>query len=305
MKITPIKLNTYKSNFRSTTRTKYCSESEGEFVLPTYNRELQNTISFSTRPDVRMINSNSTEFFRGDVPWKKIGKIFSDQFPKGKVNIYDFACSDGSEAYSLIIALIEQLGEKKASRFFPIIATDIDSDIIAQANSGKIKAKESDLNAMHRIFKNFDEKKYFYVTRLNSQELILTPKEILTKNVIFKKASIHEALQDVDKDENNIILARNCWKYIPSYEMSKTTWELANKFNDSALLMIGRYDIQRDGKYPFFLTDLGFDYHKLPNEYFLRKVGVYKNLSAAKDYQTWQRFIETRLGRYIPNYIKR
>ena len=305
MRILPLRLNAYKPNFTSTTRTKYYSESEGEFVLPTYNRELQNTISFSTKPDVIMVNSNSTEFFRGDVPWKKISKIFSEQFPKGKVNIYDFACSDGSEAYSLVIALIEQLGEKKAQRFFPIVATDMDKDIITQANSGKIKAKEEDLNAMHRIFKNFDIKKYFHVTQINSKEYILTPKEILTQNVIFKKASIFEALDDVEKDENNIILARNCWKYIPRYEMGKTTWELANKSSASTLLMIGKYDIQKDGNYPFFLTDLGFDYHKFPNEYFLRKVNGYKNLPATKDFQTWQKFIESKLGKYTPNYIKR
>ena len=79
MKISPIKLNIFKPNFTSTTRTKYHSDSDGEFVLPIYNRKLQDTVSFSTKPDVKMINSNSTEFFRGDVPWKKIGKIFSDQ----------------------------------------------------------------------------------------------------------------------------------------------------------------------------------------------------------------------------------
>ena len=67
-----------------------------------------------------MVASNSTSFFRRDIDWKSIGSTFDSQFPKGKVNIYDFACSDGSEAYSLIITLIEQLGEKKAQRFFPI-----------------------------------------------------------------------------------------------------------------------------------------------------------------------------------------
>ena len=137
------------------------------------------------------------------------------------------------------------------------------------------------------------------------QIYVLYPKEILTKNVIFKKASVYEALNDVDKDENNIIFARNCWKYIPSYELDKTSWKLAQKTSDTTLLMIGKYDIQKDGNYPFFLTDLGFDYHKIPYEYFLRKFDGYENKKATKDYQTWQKHVEEKFGEYVPNYIKR
>ena len=92
-----------------------------------------------------MVSSNSTEFFRRDFPWDNIGKVFTKHFPKGEVCIHNFACSDGSEAYSLIIALIEQLGEKKADRFFPIIASDIDKDIVKMAASGKISATANDI----------------------------------------------------------------------------------------------------------------------------------------------------------------
>jgi len=305
MRISSINNFTYRPNFTSTTRTKYYSDSDGEFVLPTYNRELQKNVSFSTKPDVRMIVSNSTEFFRGDVPWRQLGKIFTQQFKFGKVNIYDFACSDGSEAYSIAIALIEQLGERRAQRFFPIVATDVDPEIIQMANSGVIKASDNDLCAMHRIFKNFDEKKYFDITRINAKESILRPKKILTKNVIFKQASALESLNEVEKKQNNIILARNFWKYLSASETAKTSWELANKANEKTLLMIGSYDFTSAGKYPFFLSNLGFDYHQIPDENILRIRPGYRNIITTKDMETWQKFIEANHNNYVPSYIKK
>ena len=208
MKIMPI--NLYKPNFTSTTRTTYFSDSEGEFVLPTYDRKLGIRIS----SDIRMVCSNSTNFFRRDLDWQSIGKIFNQQFPKGKVNIHDFACSDGSETYSLIIALIEQLGEKQASRFFPIQASDVDPEIIRMAQSGKIMATDEDIFKIENMIKNGKIEKYFNITRLGYNKNILSAKEILTKNVIFKQASITKGLDEVQKDENNIILARNFWKYL-------------------------------------------------------------------------------------------
>ena len=36
---------------------------------------INKNIAFATRPDVRMIVSNSTSFFRKDLPWANIGKI--------------------------------------------------------------------------------------------------------------------------------------------------------------------------------------------------------------------------------------
>ena len=38
----------------------------------------------------------------------------------------------------LVPSLIEKLGEKEAQRFFPIKASDVDSEIIKQAKKGKI-----------------------------------------------------------------------------------------------------------------------------------------------------------------------
>lgn len=303
MKITPIIL--YKPNFTSTTRTTYISNSEGTFVLPTYDRDVQSMASFGHKNDIKMVSSNSTSFFRRDLDWKTIGETFDKQFPKGKVNIYDFACSDGSEAFSLIIALIEQLGEKKASRFFPIIASDIDDEIIKMATSGQIMAKEEDLLAMQNIIKDENVKKYFRITELGGGRYLLSPKEILTKNVIFKKEGISTGLEEVQKDENNIILARNFWKYLSREDIANASWKLGQKINSKTLVIIGNFDIPRDKETPFFLKALGLDSKENDiNENILEFYKNKVNFIATKNKDSWRSFVASNYGKYIPNYIR-
>ena len=232
-------------------------------------------------------------------------KIFNKQFPKGKVNVYDFACSDGSEAYSLVIALIEQLGEKKAQRFFPIVASDIDSEIINMATSGKIMATQDDIFAMQNVIKDENIKKYFGVTELGGGQYLLSPKEILTKNIVFKREGVSSGLDRVQKEENNIILARNFWKYLSREELTNASWKIAEKSNDKTLVVIGNFDIPRDESTPFFLKGLGFD--SIPDELNQNILQFNKdklNLIATKNRYAWQGFVASNYGKYIPSYIR-
>jgi len=293
MNISAVKFDSI--NFKSTTRTTYHSNSEGQFVLPTYDRKLNIRVS----PDIRMICSNSTNFFRRDLNWDDIGKIFNRQFPHGKVNIYDFACSDGSEAFSLVIALIEQLGEKKASRFFPIHASDIDPEIIKMANSGKIIATEDDILSIEGMTKKGDIKKYFTITPVCGGKYILSPKEILTKNVIFKQEGINQGLDKINKNEQNIILARNFWKYLSVENLAESSFKLSEKANNKTLLLIGNFDLQKN-KDPFFLSALGFDSHCDEDENILEL----KECNSIKDKVVWQDYIMKNYYQYIPSYIK-
>lgn len=296
MKISP--LNIHKTNFKSTTRTTYVNSINGVFTTPSYSRNLNQRVT----SDTRMINSNSTNFFRKDLDWEKIGRTFNKQFPHGKVNVYDFACSDGSEAYSLIITLIEQLGEKKAQRFFPIIASDIDPEIIRMANSGKIIATEEDVFQMKNIIKNKKIEKYFNVTNLGGEKYLLSPKEILTRNVIFKQESIKNGTKEIQKNENNIILARNFWKYMSFNDIAKTSWELAEKSQDKTLLLIGDFDFKKI-ETPFFLADLGFIEHNNSNKNILKYDKDFNRPNYAKDYKSWEKYVFSKYCEYIPSYL--
>ena len=119
MKIAPIlpKIKVCTQSFRSTKRTKYLTENNKVVVKPFYDKGCD----FFGHKEGKILVSNSTNFFRNDLPWNTLGKTLDELYPKGeKVNVFNFACSDGSEPYSLAICLMEQLGEDGAKRFFPI-----------------------------------------------------------------------------------------------------------------------------------------------------------------------------------------
>ena len=94
MRISPINFN--KVNFSSTDRTIYCNKQDGRYSLPNYTTACcdENDRENSTK----MVYSNRTFFFRKDLPWTSLAWYIAKQFREApKVNVYNFACSDGSE----------------------------------------------------------------------------------------------------------------------------------------------------------------------------------------------------------------
>lgn len=295
----------YIPSFSSTKRTTYqCGQNEA-FTLPRYNRELSIYTKETGQTNAKILVSNSTDFFRPDLPWNNLGKIFNKHFPEGKVNIHNFACSDGSETYSLIISLIEQLGEKEAQRFFPIQASDVDCEIIRMANSGKINATDYDIIAIKNQIKDGDINKYFDVTSLGYNKNILAPKEILTKNVIFETLAMDEGLDKLKKG-NNIILARNFWKYLSPESLTKTSWKLREKCDKSTLLLIGKFDLTKGGSIPLHLAELGFDHYNdsKENENILCYKSNLANPLYQKSYSFWERRTKHIHDNYLPSYMK-
>lgn len=269
MKISPIiyKSKFNQQNFTSTRRTKYITENQNIITKPFYDK----SCDFLGFTYGKILASNSTDFFRRDLPWNTLGKTLDELFPENKkVNVFNFACSDGSEPYSLAICLIEQLGEKKAKRFFPINASDIDSKIIPTVKHNKISATKEDIEAINEMTNNNIEK-YFDVeykkakTITNSkgaiefkdEKYILTPKKILKKNVEFKCKDFYNGLDDL-KSTNNLVLCRNFWGYLKEDEIIKCAKKLYEKLDDSSIVLIGDFDL--DNSYvPKFLTELGID----------------------------------------------
>lgn len=301
MKISPINFN--RQNFTSTTRTTYISNTDGVFALPRFNPLVGTNSTFSRDENVKMVASNSTNFFRKDISWENLGKIFKKQFPKGDVKIYDFACSDGSEAYSIIIALMEQLGQKEAQRFLPIIASDVDEEIIRMANSGKIGVSEDEFPKIEDMIKKGGIEKYFIVHKTGSG-YVLSPKEILSKNVVFKKETISNGLDEVDKDENNIIFCRNFWKYLPFNEMSEASWKLKEKLNDKTLVAIGDFDIDKFSNAPSFILNSGLRLHNecLSDNIYSYRKGL-ENIMVSRDKRSWDKLLQGYYRNYIPFYI--
>lgn len=210
----------------------------------TFNRHAN--ISFGTSYDNLEKNklgyncANYTCMYREDINWDLLSDyIIKDGNPK---KIYCYACSDGSEPYSLAIALIEKLRYKEAQRYFSIIARDIDEGTITKAKKGYLKLEKKDFPRIRRFC---EPDKYFKFIRCIRSTPFL--------NGIYKvKKELFNCIDfetgDISKDseflnyENSLILLRNVFMYMPYDVKEKITNNFMNNFRESTALVTGTLD---------------------------------------------------------------
>lgn len=208
---------------------------------------------------------NTTNFFRPDLRWNEMVEYFVKKYKNvDKVRVICYACSDGSEPTSLAMKFIDRLG-KKADKFFPIMAKDIDPDIIKKANSGKISIEHCDFDLIAgRLRKSVTN----YLTippllpTMHSVEATVNPQV---------RDSIHYTVADVRNDidtipeENTIVFARNFWPYLRDKdEVFRQIQTLSQKLKQNGTLVIGNFDTFANIHEALFCT--GFR-ETLPNVY--------------------------------------
>ena len=196
-----------------------------------------------------------TSPFRKGVNWKEFAdygiKNFQD---KEKVNIVQFASSDGSEAYTMIISLLENKCNYNVEKFFPILACDIDAEVIKAANSGLINLSQKNIELINKNINNFAE--YFIPSDKNlnivndcilkafPDDNIKTFKVAnkLTKNVIFNQADMYDILFSLRDNSNTIILCRNVLGYFNDNIIRSTVHILSKKLKEGSLFVIGELE---------------------------------------------------------------
>ncbi len=183
-----------------------------------------------------------TLFFRDDMDWENFVEYIDNNYKNTpKVNIICHACSDGEEPYSLALKLISKLG-KKAEKFFPIIAKDIDSDNIQKAKDGIFRISKTELRNM-KIHSNNNLDKYFHIVYHNDEYIYAAAKPTIKSKIIFEQSNI---LEDIDsiKPGNTILLCRNFWPYIKPEEKAKElASKICSKLGLSDIVVIGYYDM--------------------------------------------------------------
>lgn len=190
--------------------------------------------------------------FREDIDWTFLTCYIEEHFKdKEKVQVLNPACSDGSEAFSLIIMLKEQMQEN-ANKFFPIKAYDIDDEILRSANSGFINTNFMDRTNLRR----YAENSYDYIRFTNRkldilwdrdrewQEGTITMKATnkLVKNVTFNKADMRDVLKTHKDNNNTILMCRNVFGHLGRNFTEKFIQLASEKLKKDSLFIIGKYD---------------------------------------------------------------
>ncbi|MBE7703906.1 MAG: hypothetical protein E7Z89_07650 [Cyanobacteria bacterium SIG28] len=212
---------------------------------------------------------NDTSFFRGDLMWDKFIKFLTDKYQDvSKVNVYNYACSNGSEPFSIIMKLLSTLGEKESEKFFPIIAKDIDTDAIkiAKSNSLPIDWYEKTSINYHTnnkfdlyftkdpLANSVNEEQFYYQTSNNyiqntsgnsndfeDNQTFYFPAKSLTERVEFSKRDIFEDYKNINP-ENSVVLVRNFWPYL-EHNIPKLISKLAEQMGKNSTLVIGGFDV--------------------------------------------------------------
>lgn len=196
-----------------------------------------------------IINQNLTKFFRNQDFWDRFSqKLIGTYKNQTKVNIYSYGCSDGSEAFSLAMLLLNKVGGKKAQKFFPIIAKDIDETILTEAKIGKIRLSNSDLNSLDYFigdnYKNYlyyNKDSFKYIPNYESTLCTGRIKKPLKDAVIFEQADLTKDVDNI-KENNTIVIFRNLSPYIKSEEHQDLIKKLSNKLKDKCMIVIGALD---------------------------------------------------------------
>ena len=185
-----------------------------------------------------LLYRNNTSMFRSDIEWNLFSHFVEKKFENvDKVNVYDFGCSDGSEAYTFLISLLDFCNSGTAKKFVPIKAYDIDKEAIRRAKKEGICLTMNERYAINWD-KRFGVKAFFD----KGKDGMYKPNAVLSKNVIFKKGDIKKDYKKI-KPENSIVFARNFWPYLDYVECKELVKNLGEKMGDNSLLVIGNFDV--------------------------------------------------------------
>jgi len=247
----------FKSNDRhlhKNTKGETLVRESGSYCPPDFSQLIYSNYTNFFRPD---LNSGHISKYKTDGTWGGFCQTIGEHFKNAsRVNVYDFACSDGSEAYSLVLSLLDKFPQD-AEKYFPIFAYDIDDEMIKVATSGEIPIYDDDIRRFHYNVKNLKESDFY---RISFQENSPQPKSFIAKDelkkkVVFEQADIKNALDSIESS-NSLVLCRNFFPYLTKAEVWEIIGKLRFKLDDSSLVVIGHFD-----KFTTYLplTSCGFE----------------------------------------------
>jgi chemotaxis protein methyltransferase CheR len=168
---------------------------------------------------------NVTEFFRNPEKWESLKKThlpFLMKSGTGRLKIWSAGCSSGEEPYSMAITL----EEIKAPAGSTIIATDIDTGVLAKAKIGVYDERSfvsTPDTILRKYFKKIDEETYEVLQNVKNR-------------VQFKK---HNMLQDTFEKNLDLIVCRNVVIYFEAETKNTLYKNFVDSLRPGGLLFVG------------------------------------------------------------------
>lgn len=200
-------------------RLTYFIEKNNIVDIENYCISLKNN-SIEREKFISYVTINVTKFYRDISFFEKLEEEIKKN-PKTKhLKIWSAACSYGCEPYTLAL-MLENMGYTN----YKIIATDIDSQILNQAEKGIFSEPDIKDVPPHLL------KKYF---KIENDKYIIN--ESLKKNIVFKK---HNLLQNNYESGYDLIVCRNVVIYFTMEAKNEIYRRFVKSLNSDGILFVG------------------------------------------------------------------
>jgi len=193
------------------------------------------TLEFRTFQQKKYLDT--TEFLRKDFDIDGILNYAKSFFKNTeKVNIINYACSNGKETYSLLLRL-KIMFKEQAKKFLPLVAKDIDKENILKAKIGKyLLSKEEE----YKLDKASELKLNRYIS-IDNDENIAHIKDSLKNDINFSVADINSDISNIPK-ENVLLVCRNFWNYLDEKNQLELIKKISKILKHTSLIAIGSFD---------------------------------------------------------------
>ena len=224
---------------------------------------------------------NYTNLNREDLDWGKFARFLNYRFQNQEhVNINLHGCSDGSDAYTLSMNLIKELGNG-AKKFFPILASDISESVIKTAQAGKILLHKKDLDYLDKM-----GARHYFERDYNSPVQVMHDIEFFPHKVNKSlKDTVDFSIKDVMKSaqkrdiSDEVFMFRNGWTFNTLEKQNQLAKDLSKNSNKKTLVVIGQSDLFKSGASDALQRN-GF--RGIKSEIFAQKETIYPSISIGK-----------------------
>lgn len=190
---------------------------------------------------------NVSEFWRNPQRWDTLRMKFIPEMlqAQSKLKIWSAACSTGEEPYTLAMILNELQGLHKTH----LLATDLDSGVLAKANQGNYLDR-----SLRDVPKEYRQK-YF-----QEDEGVYTVVDSLKKAVQFRKQNL---LYDTFETDFDLIVCRNVMIYFTEEAKHELYHKFSKALKKGGILFVGSTEqIFSPSQYGFETADTFF-YRKM------------------------------------------
>src|SRR5262245_35615256 len=181
---------------------------------------------------------NVTSFFRDTAAWDYLTRETLPAMLRGKtehehVRVWSAGCASGEEAYTIAIALAEQMGDERFRECVKIYATDVDEEALTQARHASYTAPQLEPLSDQRRERYFERANGRYVFRSD-----------LRRAVIFGR---NDLVQDAPISRLDLLVCRNTLMYFNAETQAKILgrfhFALNGDGNGNGYLFLGRAEM--------------------------------------------------------------